>query len=193
MGITKKDITKYGNIKEQIILDIDSHMVLADMILSKYIEMPNAIYIRGLRFPLTSRRDLTTYQKYGISGNEPWHPIIVAPLLKDMLEYYQYTHTQYANLFHTSTLGDPIKIYNVPVSVTDEQLILNYVPSISESDIDELIEIFVNVYHMLLESVFEENPDSIYTIDINTSRYILLRHDDIRAYRYTELCDAGLP
>lgn len=168
-------------------LDIDNYMVIAETIISKYINIPKgAIYVKGLRFPMGSRRDLNNYSRYGLTGDVPWHPFLIIPLLYALVEHYQYPHTKYPNLFITNSICDGVNVYDIPPTVTDENIISSMVPNITSEDLGELIEIFLNMYHMSLENIFNEFPNAIYCMDASTSIYKLLRYDDIRTYRYME-------
>jgi len=176
--------------REVYIIDIDSYMVTADAIMSNYVNLPaGCIYIKGLRFPLASRKDLARYTKYGISGDSPWHPFLTIPMLHSLVEYYQYTHTDNPELFEKNPVCDGCKVYDTLAHETDESIILSIIPDITSEDMDLLIELFLVMYHNVFENIFEMHPNDIFSLDTSTSTYNLVRYDDIRAYRFTEVMD----
>jgi len=168
-------------------LHIDNYMVMAETIMNKYIHTPTiAIYVKGIRFPIGSRKDLQNYSKYGLVRNKPWHPFLIMPLLYSLTEHYQYAHTKYSSLFINNSICDGVNVYDILPTDTDENIISSMVLNITSEDLDELIEIFLNMYHTALEDIFNDFPNAVYCIDASTSIYKLLRYDDIRTYRYME-------
>lgn len=172
-------------------LNIDSAMTIIDRILSKYV--PPVIntdvvwYVKGLRHPLSTRKHLDRYKKEGLAKNTPWHPYLAIPILQDMLEYYQYRHTNYPELFKVNPMANGNSVYSLSPGTHDATIILSYYPGIDTDDLYEIANIFLDVYETCLKAIFTEAPDHIYRINIDTNMYRLCRLDDIRAYRYDEL------
>lgn len=178
-------------ISEVIELDIDTAMSAVEDILKKYIVIPDGVsYVKGLRFPLTHRSGLDKYRKYGSVKDSPWHPYLMVPLLKSMLEHYQYTHTDYGKAFIENAGCSGVQVYYAPTDMAAHDLILEVVPDMTSEDLGEVDEIFNNVYHGFLKDVFDKNPDCIYNVDLSTNSYYLMRYIDIRAFRYMEVCNA---
>lgn len=178
-------------ILEVIELDIDNPMSMVEDVLKRYIDIPNGIsYVKGLRFPLSSRRDLDRYRRYGNVSEVPWHPYLMVPLLKSMLEHYQYTHTSHGDAFIENATCPGVQIYYVPPTMSSHDIILDAVPSITSTDLDTIDEIFNDVYHGVLSPIYTRAPNDIYNVDLSTDSYYLMRYMDVRAFRYMEMCDA---
>jgi len=177
-------------------LDIDNGMVIVEDIIARYIHPEeytgNVWYMRGNRYPLTSRKDIERYKKFNLIRNTPWHPYLSIPLLADILEYYQYKHATSPKLFKTNPGGPSATIYTTTPNISDTTIIKRYVDNISDEDLLVIANLFLEMYNKCFKDIFISYPDSVYTLCAETNMYQLIRHDDIRAYRLNELLAARM-
>ncbi|MDQ6990764.1 MAG: hypothetical protein Q9M11_03430 [Mariprofundaceae bacterium] len=175
-------------------LNIDAGMLLIERIVSRYIVIPTddlVVYVKGSRYPLESRAAIARYNGSSLVDNKPWHPFLAIPILLDLLEVYQYYHTEYEELFKRNPLQEAVRLYTVHDDATDTEIVLNYVPNMSTVDLSEVVTIFNTIYTDHLKPIFTEYPNNVYTMDLATNMYRMLQHDDIRAYRFGELLVAA--
>jgi len=182
-------------IRSTALLNIDSAMVIVESILCKYLtygdENTPVWYVRGYRYPLKSRSEAHAYTGHGMLQHKPWHPYLVLPMLLDMIEYYQYKHTDTAELFISNPLSSTMYGYNIASDVTDSDIIINYIPNVCEDDLYEIANTFLSVYTNELKNIFIKAPNAIYSVCVETNMYRLHQHEDIGAYRYREALTNG--
>jgi translation elongation factor EF-Ts len=174
-----------------IVVSIDEELSVIERILSNYIVLPeDAIFLKGLRDPISSRSELTNYEamnKNNLIANKPWHPYLSAYIVRDHIYKCLKTLTRYEELYNSNPTmksgGTPI--YNeVPPGIDVVKL---YIEDISDDDLKQINKILDSIKKNMMDKFI--NEDHVYDICISSQHFVLKNKGHIKAYRFQELLD----
>ena len=175
--------------KKSIVLDIDMDMVFMEHILLNHVNLPEgALYVKGMRYPITDRVNINEYKKLGILSTTPYHPIVAVDLVKVILEIVAIDNNPYRDLLYNNPLSPTGVIYHFYDKYnidTINDLVPMLYPGISLDDYNNIIQ-YVKIIYDKLTHIVEQNPSRIYSIDAEDSRIKILVGDDIAVFRYHE-------
>ncbi len=182
-----------GNPIKEYKLNIDSGMIMIENIFNAYLGTPKCgdgyIYLRGRRLPIkvSNKKDMDKYIAMGIGALTPWHPCRAIPILEDMLEYYQYHLTKYADMFISNPLCDSGRMYNITPNCDEATIVQAYLPDITVEDHYDILNILLDIYKSNIAPIFEMGPNNVYTLVTKGCGYSLVQYEDIRIIRFNEI------
>jgi len=174
------------NITKEVIYDFDTFMIHMETVINKYIQMPvGCTFLKGHRDPIYDRSNLDGYIKMGMVSDKPFHPVFAAAILRDVVLHTASEHNPHRELLYINKItGIRSDIYP-GVYGSPEDIIVHYVPGITIPDAEKLLDYIKKALVPILIDIQNE-PDYIYGICIATRYFKLIRHEDIRAFRYSE-------
>lgn len=171
-------------------LDIDPHMIVIEKMVAKYYDRDkytgNVFYIKGTRDPEPNRGKIELAMRNNLATTVPWHPFLAISLLKDMFIYFQYLHCEDPSLFITNPLGDGIQLYIDGSFTTDTKIVKEFIPQVTDADMREICNMFLDMYAQVLRPVLEKYGNNILNLDTTTYLYKLLIYEDVRIFRFKE-------
>ena len=170
----------------ETIYDFDTFMIHIEAIINNYIRMPDGcIFLKGLRDPIFDKSNLDGYIKMGMVSDQPFHPVFAAAILRDAVLHRASQHQPHKELLHINKLtGIRSDIYP-DVYGNTEDIIAHYVPNVTLVDLEKIMDYVEKVLEPIFIDIHTE-PEYIYGICIETRYFKLIRHEDIRAFRYNE-------
>ena len=178
-------------IKEKGLFDFEDKFLMMEEILVNYLEIePGLIYIKGKRYPLIDRIHLEKFIEKGNASHEPFMTVHAPKLLRD----YVYMRMIQDNPFSNLLLDNPIaKEENIkrfyPSYLYDlsnlEELVYMTCGDMSIKEF-ELLKMNIDYCYNEVKKFISPDPEYVYSIDIESYFFNLLKLVDIRAFRLEE-------
>lgn len=179
----------------RIVVDINSRLMLAEDILSRYVSIPEyAIFVKGLRDPVDNKAGISTFVKRGLIKNTPWHPYISAFILKEIF------YRRVVDLSTTTTADYKINrltssrapIYDINYDIDLHLIPGLYIPDLTEEDSLYIAKECEKIVDVMLNLV--PTPENhIIELDITSEHAIINKYSEILSYRYIEALSNAEP
>lgn len=177
--------------------NFNNHLSLMEKTLDSFVPHNQELrFIPGSRLPV---ENVINIRNESLIKNKPYYPYHSAVLVK-WLFYNELFHFQASSIGTDLLIGNPLKPeLNTPIyedAIPDdvpEDIVIDFLLDKSGVDYDPFylpIHQILSIYNSIstiLFRIIEENPNSIYELDIDSPLFILKRGFEIGTYRLKEL------
>lgn len=183
------------------LLDIETHLQMSDMIISKYIPtnvLTGARFIPTLRYPISgmsgSDIEKQEIEKY-TSKNKlqdvlspiPYLAYKSSRMMKELLvnliyldcDYTILSDLKFNKLLKSSTcIHDPEETY--------DSVVFSYIENITEEDFRRLETLILHIYHTQIKPIVGFKTRNVWDIDLETNNIWLVDIGNVYEYRFKE-------
>jgi len=182
-----------GRVKAVHVLRIHGFVNILENIFNRALGTPidnRVFYLKGRRLPLPTRAEAAAYAGSKLLSNKPWHPVLAVPLVASALEYFQYTHAD-DPMYFTHNPAEPSgrAVYSTHTKASLTDVIDCYLSDIPLEEATAAEEVLIDMYNHCIRDIFEDNPNSVFVLNTDSSDYLLEQYCDIGTYRLKEAID----
>lgn len=184
--------------KTVYVIDIDHYLMLIEKYFNFY-KPTNEVQLKflpTLRMPLDKTnpahiKEIERYRSLGGIDNYislmPYYPWKCLPMVKEIILEYRHSGIKY-DIFKKNFLKND---YETFVSgLTDEEILMSYIPNISMEDGRNILNIICNIYRDVIEPIMLTKDElCVWDIDYTTNIITLILVGNIYEIRYKELLD----